>query len=133
MKDSLASDNVDEFSSVLADLEEPSLLLASTQKTPVLPSDITSTPAKTAPSYQAYKWDLLNRVLDIVDEKTNGRAGWLQRFISYLFFGGLAALVNLAVFYIMYYHILASLVLKNETLGNTLSYIVAAELSIIAN
>jgi putative flippase GtrA len=72
-------------------------------------------------------------VLDIVDKQTNGRAGWLQRFVSYLFFGGVAALVNLAVFYIMYYHILAFFALKSPVGANVVSYIFASELSIIAN
>src|SRR4051794_15875286 len=107
MKDPVISDNVgessypvDEFSSALAHSEEqPSVLTEATAP------DL----ARTTPSYQPYAWTFLNRVLDLVDQKANGRAGWLQRFISYLFFGGLAALVNLATFYIMYYHILASL------------------------
>lgn len=126
MKDSVLSNNVDEFSSVLTDLEAPSPELVTSPGIPTSP-DIH------VPSYQPYPLPLANRVLDFVDKRTNGRAGLLQRVISYLFFGGVAALVNLAVFYIMYYHVLASLVAKYDALGNTLSYIVAAELSIIAN
>lgn len=123
MKDSVAPDNVDEISSVLTKLEVSSPAFAESP----------SLPAKALPSYQPYPWTLANRVLDIVDKQTNGRAGLVQRVISYLFFGGVAALVNLLVFYIMYYHVLTSLVAKYDALGNTLSYIVAAELSIIAN
>lgn len=138
MKDSVVSDNigessysVDELPSVLANLEEqPSLLAepsALAASTPTTTHDLT----RTMPSYQPYSWTFLNRILELVDQKTNGRAGWLQRFISYLFFGGLAALVNLATFYIMYYHILAPL--NPPPLRNVLSYVVAAEFSIIAN
>lgn len=82
-------------------------------------------------SYQPYSWKLPNLLLDIVDKKTNGRAGWMQRIISYLFFGGLAAVVNLITFYVMFHHVFASL--RSDFLHNTLSYLVAAELSILAN
>lgn len=131
MKDSVVPNDIDEFSSVLAGLGEQSSFLAPSEgiSTPLPHS--TSIPVK--PSYQPYAWSLPNKILDIVDAKTNGRAGLVQRVISYLFFGGLAALVNLGAFYIMYYHVLASLVAQNASLGNVLSYIVAAELSIIAN
>ncbi len=138
-KASVVADTVDEFSPVLADLQEHPLPVLTSPSSAVAPNpeiaapDALSVPAETTHSYQPYGWTFLNRVLDVVDEKTHGRAGWLQRFISYLFFGGLAALVNLAVFYVMYYHVLASLALKNATLANTLSYILASELSIIAN
>lgn len=128
MKDSVVSDNVDEFSPVLAHLETQA-----SQHTAVSSPDLASASTGATPSYQPYPWTLPNRILDMVDERTHGRAGWLQRFISYLFFGGLAALVNLLVFYVMYYHILASLVVTHATLSNVLSYIAAAECSIIAN
>jgi putative flippase GtrA len=83
------------------------------------------------PTYQPYPWQPLNRLLDMIDERTDGRAGWVQRFVSYLFFGGTAALVNLTVFYVMYYHAFTEI--KPDLLHNLLSYIVAAELSILAN
>jgi putative flippase GtrA len=127
MKDSVVSDNADDFSPVLANLETPSPSLIASTNAPLAET------AARVPSYQAYPWPLANRVLDFVDQLTNGRAGLVQRVGSYLLFGGLAALVNLGVFYIMYYHVLAGLVARNDALGNTLSYIVAAELSILAN
>ncbi len=97
----------------------------------VVQAEIQHAEVQPAHSYQPYPWSLPNRLLDFIDSKTNGRAGWIQRFVSYLFFGGTAALVNLAVFYVMYYYLIAAL---NPTiLRNTLSYIVAAELSILAN
>lgn len=133
MKDSVVSDSVDEFSSVLVNLQRQAPSPASSQTVSVSSPDVTPISTTPAHSYQPYPWPLLNRVLDVVDEKTNGRAGWLQRFISYLFFGGLAALVNLLVFYVMYYHLLAGFALTHRTLSNIFSYIAAAELSIIAN
>ena len=133
MKDSVVPDSVDEFSSVLANLQRQTSLPSPSQTIPASSPDVSSIPTTSAHSYQPYPWPLLNRVLDAVDEKTNGRAGWLQRFISYLFFGGLAALVNLLVFYVMYYHLLAGFTLTHKTLSNVFSYIAAAELSIIAN
>jgi putative flippase GtrA len=120
----VAQNGVDEFSSVLTDLKEPSTAFSTrTVDTPI--------PAKSIPSYQVYPWSLPNRILDIVDAKTHGKAGQIQRVISYLFFGGVAALVNLGVFFIMYHIVLKSV--QPDWLNNTLSYIVAAELSIIAN
>ncbi len=133
MKDSVVSDNVDAFSSVLVDLDKQTPAFAASQNASVSLPDTLLGQATFTPSYQPYPWPLLNRVLDTVDKKTNGRAGWLQRFISYLFFGGLAALVNLGAFYIMYYHVLASLTVTHAIISNILSYIVAAELSILAN
>lgn len=131
MKNSVVSDNVDEFSSVLVDLESQASLHPSSQHPAVSASGAASASIPAARSYQPYSWNFLNRVLDVVDEKTRGRAGWLQRLFSYLFFGGAAALVNLAVFYIMYYYLLSEV--GPDALRNTLSYVCAAELSILAN
>lgn len=131
MKNPVLQKDVDEFSSVLTNLDSHSSLHSTSRDASIPLSNITLASAKPAHSYQPYSWGLLNRVLDIVDDKTNGRAGWLQRFVSYLFFGGLAALVNLAIFYVMFYHALAPL--NPVVLRDTLSYIVAAELSILAN
>lgn len=131
MKDSVVPNDIDEFSSVLAGLGEQSSFLAPSEGTSTPLPHAASIPVK--PSYQPYAWSLPNKILDIIDAKTSGRAGLVQRVISYLFFGGVAALVNLGVFYIMYYHVLASVVAQNVSLGNILSYIAAAELSILAN
>ncbi|HEX7736471.1 MAG TPA: GtrA family protein [Ktedonobacteraceae bacterium] len=134
MKDSVVSNSVDEFSSVLAGLDKQASILAASQSASVASPDAQSGQKITSlPSYQPYRWAFLNSVLDYVDENTNGRAGWLQRLVSYLFFGGTAALVNLAIFYIMYYHVLAPLAVNNDTLADVISYIIAAECSIIAN
>jgi putative flippase GtrA len=131
MKNPVVQNDVDEISSVLVNLGEPSSLLPASQSLARHPSGATLVSSRAFPSYQPYRWSVLNQVLDIVDERTGGRAGWVQRLISYLFFGGLAALVNLAVFYLMFYHTLASL--HPIPVRNILSYIAAAECSILAN
>ena len=56
-------------------------------------------------SYHPTRSALVNRTLDTVDRVTHGKAGMLQRLFSYLFIGGCAALVNLAVLRIFYYNI----------------------------
>jgi putative flippase GtrA len=38
---------------------------------------------------------LIDRSLDLADRLTNGRAEWVQRLVSYLFVGGIAAIINL--------------------------------------
>lgn len=131
MKNPVVQNDMDEISSVLANLGDPSSLLPASQNLALQPSGAALVSPGSFPSYQPYRWNVLNQVLDIVDARTGGRAGWLQRLVSYLFFGGLAALVNLAVFYIMFYHVLA--LLHPIPLRNILSYIAAAECSILAN
>ncbi len=126
MKDSVVQKNGKEFP-VASEPVEDALLIASSS--PLNPPQTVLVPP--APSYQLYPWEPANRLLAMIDERTHGRAGLLQRLFSYLFFGGLAALVNLGVFYVMYYHLLKTV--DNTVLRNTLSYIVAAELSILAN
>ena len=43
--------------------------------------------------------------LEMIDKFTGGRANWIQRAFSYLLFGGFAGIVQLIVFYIMYYRV----------------------------
>jgi putative flippase GtrA len=131
MKNPVVQNEMDEFSSVLANLEDSSPLLPASQNLSLQASGAALVSPTPFSSYQPYRWSILNQVLDIVDERTRGRAGWLQRLVSYLFFGGIAALVNLAIFYLMFYHVLAPL--HPVPLRNILSYIAAAECSIMAN
>jgi putative flippase GtrA len=86
--------------------------------------------APRGPSYQATAWTPVNRLLDIVDTYTGGRAAICQRFFSFAFIGGIAAIVNIAVFYYMF-DLLALPV--NDTLRNVIASVVAAEISIMAN
>src|SRR6266487_1049387 len=62
-------------------------------------------PVKSIRTYRPTPWTLINRVLDIVDSTTGGRAGQVQRFFSFVFIGGMASLVNLGVLYVVYYHV----------------------------
>ncbi|PWT78292.1 MAG: hypothetical protein C5B60_01395 [Chloroflexi bacterium] len=85
------------------------------------------------PSYYTTRWPQLNQVLAIVDERSNGRAGVIQRFTTFLFVGGIAALVNLAVFAIGLRLLAALSPSMNAYLQNLLAYLAAAEISILAN
>jgi len=82
------------------------------------------------PSYHPTSWLMINRILDVVDELTRGRAGLVQRFFSFAFIGGFAACVNLAVFYIVgnYVHLPV-----NEIVHNAIAFVVANEISLLAN
>lgn len=88
------------------------------------------------PSYHPTRWSSVNGVLDVVERMTGGRAGWFQRLFSYLFVGGFAAIVNLLVFYVMYYLLPLPFDDKNSvqhTEHYLLAFVVATEISIFAN
>jgi putative flippase GtrA len=87
-------------------------------------------PAPRLPSYHPTAWAFVNRVLDIVDTLTGGRAAWFQRFFMYAFIGGFAALVNMAVFFLVFYVIALPV---NEPIHNVIASVLAAEISIMAN
>ncbi len=82
------------------------------------------------PSYQPLRWPIANRLLDLVDQITNGRAGMLQRLFSYLFIGGLGALVNLAVFQLLYEKVSLPL---DRRIHNVLALTIAYEISLLVN
>ena len=82
------------------------------------------------PSYRPTAWAFVNRVLDIVDTITGGRAVWCQRFFMFAFIGGCAALVNMTVFYLVFYVIALPV---NEPIHNVIASVIAAEISIMAN
>lgn len=84
------------------------------------------------PSYQPTKLAFVNRMLDLTDTLTRGRADWVQRFFMFAFIGGCAALVNMFVFYIAY-DVIAFPGPGHEMLHNALAEVCAAELSILAN
>lgn len=127
MKTTVVSDDLDNHA-LMTNQKQPSTHLAILPEMPVTLSQTISTPRQPIRSYQPYTWNVPNILLDIVDKHTNGRAGQIQRIISYLFFGGLAAIVNLLVFAIM-----LRLLPGDSPLQNTIAYVVAAELSIMAN
>jgi putative flippase GtrA len=82
------------------------------------------------PSYRPTPWKYVNALLDMVDNYTGGRAGLLQRFFTFAFIGGVAALVNLLVFYVVYYRIHLPI---NTVAHNVLASVFASEISIMAN
>lgn len=86
--------------------------------------------ASTLSSYHPTRWSIVNRALDLTDRWTGGRAGWVQRLFSYLFFGGCAAVVNLIIFYIVLYRVALPV---SEPVHNIIAYVIAAEISILAN
>ncbi len=108
--------------SVASELKEPELV--------VLEPKIADASASVVHTYHATRWSFVNHLLDSVDFITHGRAGQLQRFISFAFFGGLAALVNLGVLYVVYSHTLQSV---DENARQIIAFLVAAEISIVVN
>jgi putative flippase GtrA len=87
-------------------------------------------PAKSLRTYRPTPWALVNRILDIVDSITGGRAGQMQRFFSFVFIGGIASLVNLGVLYVVYYHTRMSV---SPHVHYILAFALASEISILAN
>jgi putative flippase GtrA len=110
------------------------MMRGSTQPMPTVRNNQTSglAPIK-QPSYYLTRWALLNRALAEVEERTNGRAGVIQRFSTFLIVGGIAALVNLTVFAIGLRLLAALSPSMNAYLQNLLAYLAAAEISILAN
>src|SRR5581483_2896007 len=87
-------------------------------------------------SYHPTRWNLVNRALDLTDELTGGRAGWVQRFVSYSFIGGMAAVVNLIIFFVMYQVVILPFndaVLWQHAARWFIAFAIAAEISIFAN
>ena len=88
------------------------------------------------PSYHPTRVALVNRALDLTDELTNGRADWVQRFFSYSFIGGTAAVVNLIIFNVLWYFAplgFNDAVSLQHAAHWLVSFGVAAEISIFAN
>jgi putative flippase GtrA len=109
---------------------ERSVLDRSLEEVAVASDDQQAIPQRKVPSYRPTRWSLVNRVLDVVDDVTHGKAGLCQRFFSFAFIGGFAALVNLAVFATVMYGIKLPI---DERLQNVLASVLAAEISIMAN
>ena len=82
------------------------------------------------PSYRPYPWAFANQVLDVVDTITGGRAGVCQRFVTYVIIGGFAAVVNLVVFYLVFYSLKLPI---SDVIHNVIASVLAAEISIMAN
>lgn len=108
---------------------------SSTRIIPVNPAEemptspISSRRSRAVPSYHPTRWRVVNRLLDVADVLTCGRADWIQRLATYLVFGGTAALVNLGVFVAL----LAVAMPVSAVAHNLIAYLVAAEASIMVN
>jgi putative flippase GtrA len=103
--------------------------LAETQETRNSTLEAATTLTRT---YQPYPWQLANRVLNLINEKTSGKAGQIQRILSYLLFGGLAAGVNLVIFGLALYRFHFPIGVSTQV-HNIFAFIIAAECSIMAN
>jgi putative flippase GtrA len=87
-------------------------------------------PMKSCPSYIPTSWEIVNRVLDMVDKVTNGRADWVQRFFSYSFIGGIAALVNLILYSSIYLFVPMPV---TNMVHNLIAQAIAFEISLMVN
>ncbi|HET9110731.1 MAG TPA: GtrA family protein [Ktedonobacterales bacterium] len=90
------------------------------------------TPEAPAPevSYAPTGIALADTVLARVETITHGKAGVLQRAFSYVFIGGIAAVINLAMLY-LFYNVLSMPVPAN--LHWLIAFIIAAEISTMSN
>jgi len=113
----------------LSNLEEVSVesVLLEEPAASVVPATPANAPTR---SYHPYSWGVANRVLDIVDTLTGGRAGMLQRLSSYVVIGGFAAVVNLIVYSIVYHFVPVP---GPDTVHLVVAFLCATEISIMAN
>ena len=92
-----------------------------------------ATPASVAPSAASFAptgMPLIDRLLVTVDRLSGGRAGLVQRVVSYLIFGGFAAVVNLIALYVL--KSVVQLPVSN-TVHYAIAQVLATEISIMAN
>jgi putative flippase GtrA len=82
----------------------------------------------------------LDSLLATADAITHGKAGMLQRAVSYLMVGGFAAVVNLVCMYLLYDRVPVPAAWRAavpsaayDTVHYTIAYLIAAEISIFAN
>jgi putative flippase GtrA len=105
-----------------------------TQPMATLPRPATQAPEPVwtgiRPSYHPTRWGIVNRALALVDGRFPGKAGWLQRLVSYLFVGGFAAVVNLICFSILENNVPMPF---SDFVHNLIAFVVATEISIMAN
>jgi putative flippase GtrA len=86
---------------------------------------------RTLPSYHPTGKPRIDHLLDLADQLTGGRAEWIQRAFSYLFVGGIAAIINLITLQ------LTLNALESAPFSHRVHYViafaVATEVSILAN
>jgi len=73
---------------------------------------------------------LADNVLARVEQITHGKAGWLQRAFTYVFIGGIAAVINLVVLYLMYNVVKLPIV---DSVRWLIAFLIAAEISTFSN
>jgi putative flippase GtrA len=115
-------------------VEETMMRRGTTQPMPAVSARAASesqSKSRPRPTYHPTGIKLADRALDLADELTNGRADWIQRFFSYSFIGGVAALINLLTL---------GLVLNNVPIPGVshdvhyaIAFIIATEVSLMAN
>lgn len=86
---------------------------------------------RTLPSYRPTGMAKVDRLLDLADRLTGGRAEWVQRAFSYLFVGGIAAIINLITLQLTL-NLLAPASFSYE-IHYAIAFVVATEVSIMAN
>ncbi len=96
---------------------------------PVAPTASTA-PSSVEISYTPTGIALADRALARAEEITHGKAGVLQRAFTYVFIGGIAAVINLIMLYLVY-NVLALPLASN--LHWLIGFLVAAEVSTMAN
>ncbi len=85
------------------------------------------------PSYHPTRFAIANRALDIADRLTGGRAEWIQRLFSYLFVGGIAAIINLITLQLMLNWLDGAGLPFSHRVHYVIAFAVATEVSILAN
>jgi putative flippase GtrA len=116
-----------------ADGSDASLAFGSTQPMAAVRSsgELAAARYPRTPSYHPTRSPALNRALDVVDRIIPGKAGVFQRLFSYLFIGGIAALINLGMLKLML--ILLERWPTSEHFHFIVASAVAYEVSILAN
>jgi putative flippase GtrA len=110
----------------------PAPIVLSDHRAPVAPvaTAASTTPSHAEISYAPTGIALADRALARVEEITHGKAGVLQRAFTYVFIGGIAAVINLIMLYLVY-NVLALPLASN--LHWLIGFLVAAEVSTMAN
>ncbi|HEX8728046.1 MAG TPA: GtrA family protein, partial [Ktedonobacterales bacterium] len=103
-------------------------LIEAANMDPTVRTPAIHTPVTSAKSYYDTRWALVNRALELTEQVTHGKAGLIQRAVTYLIIGGTAAVVNLSILAI-FFHFGSTSVLWYLILANVVAY----ELSIMAN
>lgn len=87
-------------------------------------------PRAARPSYVPTGIRFVDSLLAVADRMTHGKAGVLQRAVSYLIIGGFAAVINLACL-LLFYNVIP--MPFTETVHYIVAFALAGEISILAN